>query len=138
MLVIDLGGGPDGEFIGGRYWRVPGPMAQFLWEPAADGSPTGGISGSWGRFLGFWNVLVSASFAFSGTELIGMAVGEVANPRKGEWRAMRRAACPHADTVLDPQLCRAPSAASPSASSCSTSSPCCSCVASPFPSCRTC
>ena len=24
-IVVDTGGGPTGEFIGGRYWRDPGP-----------------------------------------------------------------------------------------------------------------
>ncbi|PWN46136.1 hypothetical protein IE81DRAFT_319518 [Ceraceosorus guamensis] len=92
MLVLDLGGGPTGEFIGGRYWRDPGPMAQFLWTRGADGAPEGGISGSWGRFLAFWSVLVSASFAFAGTEIVGICVGEVEAPRKNVPKAIKRVA----------------------------------------------
>lgn len=92
MLVIDLGGTPDGTFVGGRYWRNPGPMAQLLWKPNENGDPSGGISGSWGRFLGFWNVLVSAAFAFAGTEIVGVTVGEVENPRKNVPKAVKRIA----------------------------------------------
>lgn len=92
MLVIDLGGTPSGEFIGGKYWRNPGPMAQLFWSPGPTGEPTGGISGSWGRFLAFWNVLVNASFAFAGTEIVGVTVGEVENPRKNVPKAIKRIA----------------------------------------------
>lgn len=45
-LVITSGGGPDGQSIGFRYWRNPGPFAQFH-----------DIEGSLGRFLGTWSVL---------------------------------------------------------------------------------
>ncbi|MCO5549822.1 hypothetical protein L7F22_003296 [Adiantum nelumboides] len=94
MLIIDLGGTPSGEFIGGKNWRSPlGPMAQLFWEPdPVTGNPTGGISGSWGRFLAFWNVLVNASFAFAGTEIVGVTVGEVENPRKNVPKAIKRIA----------------------------------------------
>lgn len=92
MLLIDLGGGPTHEFIGGRYWRDPGPMAQYLWTASTDGSPEGGISGAWGRFLAFWSVLVSASFAFAGTEIVGICVGEVEAPRKNVPKAIKRVA----------------------------------------------
>ena len=93
MLVIDLGGGPNGEFIGGRYWRQPGSMAQLFWEPdAVTGLPTGGIKGSWGRFLAFWNVFVSAAFAYAGTEITSLAVSEVENPRKNVPKAIKKVA----------------------------------------------
>ncbi|PWN34628.1 uncharacterized protein FA14DRAFT_121785 [Meira miltonrushii] len=92
MLIIDVGGTPSGEYIGGKYWRNPGPMAQLFWEPGPTGEPIGGISGSWGRFLAFWNVLVNASFAFAGTEIVGVTVGEVENPRKNVPKAIKRIA----------------------------------------------
>jgi amino acid transporter len=93
MLVIDVGGGPSGDYIGGRYWRDPGPMAQLFWEPdPATNVPMGGIMGSWGRFLAFWNVFVSAAFAFAGTEIVGVTVGEVENPRKNVPKAIKRVA----------------------------------------------
>lgn len=90
-LIIDLGGGPRGDRIGFRYWKDPGPQAQLFWTPdPVTGDPTGGISGSFGRFLSFWNVFVQAAFSFSGTEIIGVAVGEVENPRKNVPKAIRR------------------------------------------------
>jgi yeast amino acid transporter len=33
-------------------------------------------------FLGFWATLTNALFAYIGTELIGVTVGEAENPRK--------------------------------------------------------
>lgn len=93
MLIIDVGGTPEGTYIGGKYWHDPGAMAQLLWEPdPVTNAPTGGISGSWGRFLAFWNVLVSASFAFAGTEIIGVTVGEAESPRKTVPKAIKRVA----------------------------------------------
>lgn len=91
-LVIDVGGGPQGEYIGGRYWRNPGAMAQLFWEPDANNNPTGGISGPWGRFLAFWQVFISAAFSLAGTEIVGMTVGEVENPRKNVPKAIKRVA----------------------------------------------
>jgi len=41
-------------------------------------------------FLGFWSVLINALFAFIGTELIGVTVGEAQNPRKNIPLAIRR------------------------------------------------
>lgn len=90
-LVIDLGGGPRGDRLGFRYWKDPGPMAQLFWTPdPVTGKPTGGISGAFGRFLAFWNVFVQSAFSFAGTEIIGVAVGEVQNPRKNVPKAIKR------------------------------------------------
>lgn len=90
-LVIDLGGGPKGERLGFHYWKNPGPMAQLFWTPdPVTGAPTGGISGAFGRFLAFWNVFVQSAFSFAGTEIIGVAVGEVENPRKNVPKAIKR------------------------------------------------
>ena len=46
-------------------------------------------SGSWGRFLGVWSSMVTAVFAFLGTELVGVTVGEAQNPRKVIPRAIK-------------------------------------------------
>ncbi|KAH8919055.1 hypothetical protein BT69DRAFT_1246871 [Atractiella rhizophila] len=70
-IVISAGGGPTGETIGFKYWRDPGPFVQVL-----------GIPGALGRFLGFWSVLIQATFAFIGAEIIGIAAAEAKNPRK--------------------------------------------------------
>ena len=37
-LVITCGGGPDGESIGFRYWRDPGPFVQYLGIKGSPGS----------------------------------------------------------------------------------------------------
>jgi amino acid transporter len=41
-------------------------------------------------FLGFWSTLVNALFAYIGTELIGVTVGEAENPRRNVPKAIKR------------------------------------------------
>lgn len=41
-------------------------------------------------FLGFWATLTNALFAYIGTELVGVTVGEAENPRKNIPKAIRR------------------------------------------------
>jgi yeast amino acid transporter len=60
-LMLDLGGGPNHDRIGFRYWKNPVPFVQF-----------DGISGSKGRFLGFWEVLVQAGFSYLGCEIVAV------------------------------------------------------------------
>ncbi|KAF8633974.1 hypothetical protein AX15_001152 [Amanita polypyramis BW_CC] len=78
-IVIDLGGGPNHDRLGFRYWKHPGPFAQYE-----------GIQGSTGRFLGFWAVLTQAAFSFIGTEIVAIAAGETKNPRRNLPRAIKR------------------------------------------------
>lgn len=61
-IIINVGGGITGGYIGGRYWSDPGAFN--------DG------------FKGLCSVFVTAAFAFGGTELVGLAAAETANPRK--------------------------------------------------------
>ncbi|KAF5010844.1 hypothetical protein FDECE_3017 [Fusarium decemcellulare] len=61
-IVINIGGEPESGYIGGQYWRNPGPFNN--------------------GFKGFCSVLVTSAFSFTGTELIGLAAAETANPRK--------------------------------------------------------
>jgi amino acid transporter len=61
-IIINVGGGPDGGYIGGKYWHDPGAFR--------DG------------FKGLCSVFVTAAFAFAGTELVGLAAAETHNPRK--------------------------------------------------------
>ncbi|KAL9614751.1 MAG: hypothetical protein Q9167_000742 [Letrouitia subvulpina] len=61
-ITLDVGGGGNGEYIGGRYWQDPGAFNN--------------------GFKGLCSVLVTAAFAFAGTELVGLAAAETANPRK--------------------------------------------------------
>ncbi|EAU92901.2 amino acid transporter [Coprinopsis cinerea okayama7 len=78
-IVLDLGGGPNRDRIGFRYWKDPGPFVQYR-----------GIPGAKGRFLGWWAVLTQAAFSFIGTEIVAIAAGEAKNPRRNLPRAIRR------------------------------------------------
>ncbi|KAI0307841.1 amino acid permease [Multifurca ochricompacta] len=78
-IVLDLGGGPDHDRIGFRFWKHPGPFVQF-----------DGIAGAKGRFLGWWAVLIQAAFSFIGTEIVAIAAGEAKNPRRNLPKAIRR------------------------------------------------
>ncbi|KAM7212965.1 putative amino-acid permease [Rhypophila decipiens] len=61
-IVINIGGTPSEGYIGGKYWSDPGAFNN--------------------GFKGFCSVFVTAAFAFAGTELVGLAAAETANPRK--------------------------------------------------------
>ncbi|KAI0099157.1 amino acid permease/ SLC12A domain-containing protein [Nemania sp. FL0031] len=65
-FVLVLGGGPEdgrySEYFGARLWYEPGAFAN--------------------GFKGFCSVFVTAAFAFSGTELVGLAAAEAENPTK--------------------------------------------------------
>ncbi|KAH8801738.1 amino acid permease/ SLC12A domain-containing protein [Xylogone sp. PMI_703] len=63
-VIIDVGGVPTDHrgYIGAKYWHHPGAFRH--------------------GFKGFCSVFVTAAFAFSGTELVGLAAAETANPRK--------------------------------------------------------
>ncbi|KAF8167918.1 amino acid permease [Crassisporium funariophilum] len=78
-IVLDLGGGPDHDRLGFRYWKHPGPFVQF-----------DDIAGAKGRFLGWWAVLTQAAFSFIGTEIVAIAAGEAKNPRRNLPKAIRR------------------------------------------------
>jgi amino acid transporter len=63
-VIIDCGGVPTDTrgYIGAHFWHEPGAFRN--------------------GFKGFCSVFVTASFAFGGTELVGLAAAEAANPRK--------------------------------------------------------
>ena len=69
-VVLNIGGGPDGTYIGGRYWVDPGAFNN--------------------GFKGLCSVFVTAAFAFAGTELVGLAAAETSNPRKSLPRAAKQ------------------------------------------------
>ena len=62
-IVVDCGGVSSDSrgYIGAHYWHDPGAF----------------LNG----FKGFASVFVTAAFAFGGTELVGLAAAEAANPR---------------------------------------------------------
>lgn len=67
-LVIALGGA-DGDRRGFRYWNDPGAFREYMG------------TGALGRFTAVWQSMVTAVFAYLGTELVGVTVGEAQNPR---------------------------------------------------------
>ncbi|KAG6907866.1 hypothetical protein DXG01_007080 [Tephrocybe rancida] len=77
-IVLDLGGGPNHDRIGFRYWKNPGAFAQF-----------DGIPGAKGRFLAWWAVMTQAAFSFVGTEVVAIAAGEAKNPSRNLPKAIR-------------------------------------------------
>ncbi|EON98292.1 putative amino acid permease protein [Phaeoacremonium minimum UCRPA7] len=84
-IVLNCGGGPNGEYIGNRYWKtnnVPADYAGYFQDP--EGNPPGSIkSGAFNNgFKGLCSVFVTAAFSFAGTELVGLAAAEASNPRK--------------------------------------------------------
>jgi amino acid transporter len=89
-----LGGGPDHDRKGFRYWKDPGAFNTYIiGKPSSQNSLThvltSPLEGDAGRFLAFWSVLTSAVFAFLSTELVGVTIGEAQNPRKAIPRAIK-------------------------------------------------
>ena len=78
MFIIMLGGGPNHDRIGFRYWKDPGVMLEYL------------ETGSLGRFLAFWKVFTQATFSYGGSEMVVVAAGETENPRRNIPKAVRR------------------------------------------------
>ncbi|CAI6335383.1 unnamed protein product [Periconia digitata] len=75
-ICINAGAGDQG-YLGFKYYNEPGPFAPYLTD------------GPKAKFVGFWAVLIEASFAFQGTELVAIGAGESANPRITMPRAIR-------------------------------------------------
>lgn len=82
-IIIDLGGNPKHDRYGFRNWKHPnGPMGTYLNNRVHNYHLS--------IFLGFWSTLVNALFAYIGTELIGVTVGEAQAPRRNIPIAIRR------------------------------------------------
>ncbi|KAF4540694.1 Amino acid permease [Lasiodiplodia theobromae] len=71
-IIIDCGGVPTDTrgYIGARYWHEPGAFRN--------------------GFKGFCSVFVTAAFSFGGTEMVGLAAAEAANPRRSLPKATRQ------------------------------------------------
>ncbi|KAL8710579.1 MAG: hypothetical protein Q9220_004803 [cf. Caloplaca sp. 1 TL-2023] len=71
-VIIDCGGVPTDNrgYIGAHYWHEPGAFRN--------------------GFKGFCSVFVTAAFAFAGTELVGLAAAEAADPRKSLPKATKQ------------------------------------------------
>lgn len=72
-FVTMVGGNPDNDAYGFRYWKNPGAFAEH---------PLKNSTGSLARFEGFLSCLWSASFTVVGPEYIAMAAAETKRPRK--------------------------------------------------------
>lgn len=68
-FITMLGGNPLHDRFGFRYWREPGAFAELYKK------------GNLGRFLGFLQCLIQASFTIAGPDYVSMAAGEAQNPR---------------------------------------------------------
>lgn len=62
LVVIDCGGSPSGKYLGTGTWFKPGAFNN--------------------SFKGFCSTFSGVAFAFSGTELVGLAAAETREPRK--------------------------------------------------------
>lgn len=75
-ICIAAGAGQEGV-LGFKFWHDPGPFAEYM------------VPGGVGKFVGFWAVLIQASFAYQGAELVGVGAGEARDPRKTVPSAIR-------------------------------------------------
>ncbi|EGV63201.1 hypothetical protein CANTEDRAFT_98365 [Yamadazyma tenuis ATCC 10573] len=69
-FVTMVGGNPQHDVYGFRYWVDPGVMNEYL------------TTGSLGRFEGFMACLIQACFMFAGPEYVSSVASETINPRK--------------------------------------------------------
>ncbi|KAL6940258.1 glyceraldehyde-3-phosphate dehydrogenase 1 [Hanseniaspora vineae] len=75
-IVLVCGGGPNGHYLGGTMWHHP--YGAFVGDSGVQ------------RFKSTMSVFVSAAFAYSGIEMVGLAAAETANPRKALPRAAKQ------------------------------------------------
>ncbi|CAH2351252.1 general amino acid permease Agp2p [[Candida] railenensis] len=69
-FITMVGGNPEHDVYGFRYWKDPGVMNTY-WS-----------TGDLGRFQGFLACLIQACFTFAGPEYISSVASETVNPRK--------------------------------------------------------
>ncbi|KAK2748724.1 hypothetical protein FQN57_000305 [Myotisia sp. PD_48] len=69
-FITMVGGNPLGDRYGFRFWKEPGAFATLH------------RTGDLGRFLGFLQCLIQASFTIAGPDYVSMAAGEAENPRQ--------------------------------------------------------
>ncbi|KAF4625775.1 hypothetical protein G7Y89_g12389 [Cudoniella acicularis] len=82
-IILNCGGGPNGEYIGGRYWYPNSVEASYAGYTQFGQAPGSITSGAFNHgFKGLCSVFVTAAFSFAGTELVGLAAAEADNPRK--------------------------------------------------------
>lgn len=69
-FVTMVGGNPQHDAYGFRYWNNPGAFAEYL------------VSGRGGQALGFLNCMTYATFTICGPEYIAMVAAETKAPRR--------------------------------------------------------
>ncbi|PTB35870.1 uncharacterized protein TrAFT101_010721 [Trichoderma asperellum] len=69
-LVIDLGGGPNHDRLGFRYWNHPGAFNDYI------------KTGATGHFLAFWKVMLTAAFSYGNIQVVAISGSETRTPRK--------------------------------------------------------
>lgn len=77
-ICINAGASEQG-YIGFKYWQSPGAFATY----------DENMSPATGKFVAFWNVIITAAFAYQGAELVGVGAGEARDPHKTVPRAIR-------------------------------------------------
>lgn len=77
LLTLILACGYHNPKPGFQNWENPGAFAEYI------------DTGDAGKFYGFWASIVNAVFAYLGTELVGVTVGEAQNPRKAIPKAIK-------------------------------------------------
>jgi amino acid transporter len=68
-FITMVGGNPQNEAYGFRYWNDPGAFAEYY------------HTGNLGRFMGFLACLIQASFTIAGPDYVAITAGEAENPR---------------------------------------------------------
>ncbi|KAK4101341.1 hypothetical protein N658DRAFT_425433 [Parathielavia hyrcaniae] len=78
VFAICIAGGAGQEgVLGFTYWRDPGAFNEYL------------VPGGVGKFVALWAVMIQASVAYQGAELVGVGAGEARDPRKTVPQAIR-------------------------------------------------
>lgn len=70
IVITMVGGNPQGDAFGFRYWKNPGPFHSYIG------------TGTWGNFLGFFSTFVGAAYAYGGPDYLAMTAGEAMYPRR--------------------------------------------------------
>ncbi|KAL4982300.1 amino acid permease/ SLC12A domain-containing protein [Aspergillus falconensis] len=68
-IVINAGGGPNNDYLGFTYWDNPGAFNSYI------------ASGSTGKFLAFWKILLTSAYSFGNIQVVAIAGSETRNPR---------------------------------------------------------
>ncbi|ODV59606.1 uncharacterized protein ASCRUDRAFT_76969 [Ascoidea rubescens DSM 1968] len=71
LFILMLGGGPNHDRIGFRYWKDPGPFAPY----------SESVDGNVGKLVSFLSVLVTACYSYLGVETFVVTAAESVHPR---------------------------------------------------------